>query len=189
MDRRRSLRVASGVRSSANARASRLRIADRIWIATALLHQSHPSRADFTKNEIRQKIEAEGLADDVERGTINAHLNEHCVANVPPSTGKYRMLFETPEGGLRLFRAGDPAHPGRMQLRTASKAIPRQQDIPERYLPLLNWYTNWSKQFPAERPRPAWEDDPLIRLIGSGRHIWADEHADEYVENLRREDV
>ena len=23
--------------------------------------------------------------------------------------------------------------------------------------------------------------DPLIRLIGSGKHIWADEHADEYV--------
>ncbi len=34
-----------------------------------------------------------------------------------------------------------------------------------------------------------WEDDPLIRLIGSGREIWADEHADEYVENLRREDI
>jgi hypothetical protein len=27
----------------------------------------------------------------------------------------------------------------------------------------------------------------LLRLRGSGRHIWADEHADEYVENLRRE--
>ncbi|MFP5235994.1 MAG: hypothetical protein ACLGSD_08820 [Acidobacteriota bacterium] len=35
---------------------------------------------------------------------------------------------------------------------------------------------------------PNYEDDPLIRLIGSGKHIWADEHADEYVENLRRED-
>ncbi len=34
-----------------------------------------------------------------------------------------------------------------------------------------------------------WEDDPLIRLIGSGKHIWADEHADEYVENLRRENI
>jgi hypothetical protein len=36
---------------------------------------------------------------------------------------------------------------------------------------------------------PNYEDDPLIRLIGSGKHIWADEHADEYVENLRREDI
>jgi hypothetical protein len=30
---------------------------------------------------------------------------------------------------------------------------------------------------------------PLLRLIGSGKHIWADEHADEYVENLRRENI
>lgn len=36
---------------------------------------------------------------------------------------------------------------------------------------------------------PNFDGDPLIRLIGSGKHIWADEHADEYVENLRREDV
>jgi hypothetical protein len=36
---------------------------------------------------------------------------------------------------------------------------------------------------------PNYDDDPLLRLIGSGKHIWADEHADEYVENLRREDT
>jgi hypothetical protein len=29
------------------------------------------------------------------------------------------------------------------------------------------------------------DDDPLLRLIGSGRDIWADEHADEYVRRLR----
>ena len=31
------------------------------------------------------------------------------------------------------------------------------------------------------------DNDPLLRLIGSGQQVWADEHADEYVENLRRE--
>jgi hypothetical protein len=36
---------------------------------------------------------------------------------------------------------------------------------------------------------PNYDNDPLLRLIGSGKHIWADEHADEYVENLRREDT
>jgi hypothetical protein len=29
------------------------------------------------------------------------------------------------------------------------------------------------------------EQDPLLSLIGSGRRIWADEHADEYVNRLR----
>ncbi len=168
--------------------ATRVRVADRIWIAVALLHQSHPSRTGFSKNEIRQKIEEEGLADDVERGTINAHLNEHCVANMPPSSGKYRMLYETGSNNLRLYRPSDPTHPARAQLRRASKVIPRERDIPERYLSLLAWYTNWVKRFEPTQQKASWEDDPLIRLIGSGKHIWADEHADEYVLNLRRED-
>jgi hypothetical protein len=29
------------------------------------------------------------------------------------------------------------------------------------------------------------EDDPLLALYGSGRDLWADEHADEYVRRLR----
>jgi len=29
--------------------------------------------------------------------------------------------------------------------------------------------------------------DPLLALYGSGKHIWADKHADEYVANLRKD--
>jgi hypothetical protein len=29
------------------------------------------------------------------------------------------------------------------------------------------------------------KDDPLLVLRGSGKHLWADEHADEYVKRLR----
>jgi hypothetical protein len=29
------------------------------------------------------------------------------------------------------------------------------------------------------------EDDPLLALIGSGKELWADEHADEYVRRIR----
>ena len=28
-------------------------------------------------------------------------------------------------------------------------------------------------------------DDPLLALRGSGKHLWKDEHADEYVRRLR----
>jgi hypothetical protein len=176
-------------------------IADRIWVATALLHQQHPLRSDFTKDEIRQKLAEEGLLEGVKEGSINAHLKEHCVANVPPSSGKYRMLFETePEKYLRLFRPGDLTHPARIQRRKPSKTTPRREEIPAKYWRLLDWYATWNAS--PDSPTPAastpsssggvaapWEDDPLIRLIGSGKHIWADEHADEYVENLRREDI
>ena len=29
------------------------------------------------------------------------------------------------------------------------------------------------------------DEDPLVRLFGSGKDLWADEHADEYVRGLR----
>jgi hypothetical protein len=29
------------------------------------------------------------------------------------------------------------------------------------------------------------DDDPLLALYGSGKGLWADEHADEYVRRLR----
>jgi len=163
-------------------------IADRIWIATALLHQEFPSRSDFKKDEIRQKMEDERLAEGVGRSTISAHLDQHCIANVPPSSGKYRMLYETSPGGkLRLFRPGDLTHPGRVPLRKPSKIVPKREEIPPQYWQLLDWYESWSKDTYTPDAPINWEDDPLIRLIGSGQHIWADEHADEYVERLREE--
>ncbi len=173
-------------------------IADRLWIATALLHQAHPMSESFTKVEIRKILNEKGLDEGVKEGSINAHLKEHCVANVPPSSGKYRMLFEPAPGKLRLFRPGDLTHPARVQPRKPSKTIPRREEIPSKYWPLLDWYADWSisscSSSPPDSGSPSgsttsYEDDPLIRLIGSGKHIWADEHADEYVENLRREDI
>jgi len=29
------------------------------------------------------------------------------------------------------------------------------------------------------------DDDPLLQLIGDGKDLWADEHADEYVRRIR----
>jgi len=46
---------------------------------------------------------------------------------------------------------------------------------------LLNWYNDWSMQ----AARTTEESDPLLALRGSGKKLWADEHADEYVRRLR----
>jgi hypothetical protein len=154
-------------------------LADRIWIAVALLHREFPGREDFSRGEIRSKLNEAGLSSGLKPTSVGAHLKQHLVANLRPSTTGYRMLFETRPGYLRLARHGDYVDPQRR-----SKQVPRRDELPEKYNPLLDWYEEWSGHS-AERN---WEDDPLIRLIGSGKHIWADEHADEYVENLRRED-
>lgn len=164
-------------------------LADRIWVAVALLHQALPLREDFSREEIREKLRQTGLMEGLKPGSVAAHLKEHLVANVPPSTGKYRMLYETAPGrNLRLFRPGDFTYATRFQKRKPSKSVPRLDEIPTEYRTLLNWYEQWCRDH-SEPATVRYEDDPLIKLIGSGKHIWADEHADEYVNNLRREDV
>jgi len=164
-----------------------IKLADRIWIAVALLQRENPSREDFDREEIRRKLRETGLMKGLKPQSVAAHLQEHLVANVPPSSTKYLMLYQTRPRFLRLLRMGDNIDPGRQSSRP-SKHIPKRDEVPANYLPLLDWYEEWSRQAPPVQPFN-YEDDPLIRLIGSGKHIWADEHADEYVENLRREDI
>ena len=38
---------------------------------------------------------------------------------------------------------------------------------------------------PDEKTAAEIENDPLLSLLGTGRDIWADEHADDYVNRLR----
>lgn len=166
--------------------STELRLADRIWLAVAMLQQRFPGSA-FSRLEIRQELEKSELGHGTNSASVNAHLKQHLVANVPPSTSKYTMLYETKVGFLRLYRPGDPIHPQRIS-RHSSKHMPRAEEIPSEYHPLLDWYGGWCREMSAPEPIN-YEDDPLIKLIGSGKHIWADEHADEYVNNLRREDL
>ena len=163
---------------------SELRLADRIWLAVAMLQEQFPNAA-FSKFEIRAELEKSGLGNGTNPASVNAHLKQHLIANVPSSTGKYRMLFETKVGFLRLYRPGDLVDPQRRSKR-GSKYMPKREEVPSQYHALLDWYEDWCRQQSASSA-VNWEHDPLIQLIGSGKHIWADEHADEYIDNLRKD--
>jgi hypothetical protein len=153
-----------------------LKVADEVWIATALLHREHLEAADFTVEEIVQRAAREGLHKPLRRG-VYVHVIQHCVANRPPNPGRYRMLFETGSGRRRLFRKGDSYHPDRER----AKITPEREDLPYGYNGLLGWYRDWS----AAATGNASKEDPLLSLCGSGKHLWADEHADDYVRRLR----
>jgi|SRR5579863_1337211 len=173
------------------------RIADGVWIATALLHNDHPDSPDFSEAEIYSRFLAEGLPRGEHSNTLKAHISSHCVANLPRSRkrkdpgklqgGAYRILYQTRSGFRRLFLPSDDVHPDRWQNRRPSKQIPIREQIPRKYWPLLEWYAEWSRRSPILDAPHDFDNDPLLRLRGSGRHLWADEHADEYVERLRRE--
>ena len=153
-----------------------VKVADEVWISAALLQREHPGRSDFEVDEIVHRAKREGLSKPF-RKSVYVHVIQHCVANRAPNSGRYRMLFETASGKRRLFRAGDPYHPQR----EGSKTTPEPEDLPEKYAHLLYWYHDWSADSTATRIK----NDPLLALYGSGKDLWADEHADEYVRRIR----
>jgi hypothetical protein len=155
---------------------SRMKVADEVWIATALLHRECPEQADFSTEEIVDRARKEGIADPLRPG-VYVHVVQHCVANRPPNPARYRMLFETAEGRRRLFRKGDAYHPAR----EGGKTAPDIQDMPSGYGGLLAWYHDWCATYDSA----ARKMDPLLSLRGSGKRLWADEHADDYVRRLR----
>lgn len=145
-------------------------------MSTALLHQEHPEKTDFSVEEIVARAGKQAMAGPIRPG-VYVHALQHCVANRPPNPGRYRMLFETGSGRRRLFRKGDPYHPAR----EGAKVVPNTEDLPPGYGGLVAWYRSWSASAAASGP----EMDPLLRLAGSGKKLWRDEHADQYVRRLR----
>ena len=149
-----------------------IRVADEVWIATALLHREHPQASDFSLKEIEARLVREGLTGDKRPG-VYPHLSVHCVANRPPDSGRYRMLFETAPSRRRLFRPGDPYHPKR----EGGKILPDCAAIPAKYHRLLNWYERaWA---------PALPGDPLLALAARHRDLWKTVDPDDYVRQLR----
>lgn len=154
-----------------------IRVADEVWIATALLHRQHPEQDDFTVGEIVRRAEAEKANGAGRlRPSVQVHAYLHCVANKAPNPGRYRMLVETTKGRRRLFRPGDPCHP----LRASGKDVPDAREVPPVYGALLDWYRR--EYVGADGGNDA---DPILSLRGMGKEIWAQEDADTYVNRLR----
>ncbi|MGB2635175.1 MAG: hypothetical protein WAM58_14695 [Candidatus Acidiferrum sp.] len=155
---------------------SRLKVADEVWLSTALLHRDHPDRSDFSIEEIVERAAHLNLHGSLRPG-VYVHVVQHCVANRAPNPGRYRMLFETDPGRRRLFRKGDPYHPDR----EGTKITPDANDLPNGYADLLPWYEGWCESSAKSNA----DHDAILALAGSGRELWADEHADDYVRRLR----
>ena len=155
-----------------------VKVADEVWIATALLHRERPDRDDFTIDDIVERARREGMTEKL-RPSVRVHATQHCVANRPPSPGRYRMLFATGKRTRRLFRTSDPYDPKR----EGAKTTPSPNEIPERYHALLDWYRT---EYLVKATETAGQD-PILALRGLGRELWRGEDPDEYVRRLREE--
>jgi len=112
-----------------------IKVADEVWLVTALLHREHPERLDFTISEIVQRAVHENMAGGYRPG-LQVHASTHCVASKMPNPATFRMLSETQRGRRRLFRMGDPVHAGRER----GRIRPELEDTPPNLHKLLEWY-------------------------------------------------
>lgn len=158
------------------------KVADEVWIATALLHRERPNEEAFSITEIVERAEREKLTPRLRPG-VRVHATLHCVADLPPNPGRYCMLRSVGRGRRRLFRPGDPVHPAR----SGAKTKPQRDELPEPFRELLDWYErDYAPGGRADRQGGRVErPDPLLALRGSGKEVWREEGPDEYVERLR----
>lgn len=169
-----------------------------VFLATTLLHKEQPGRSEFTIQEIVNRAARENINGELRSG-VSVHASQHCVANKAPNPGRHRMLFATGKHTRRLLLPEDEVHPGR-----TGKIFPDTGEIPEKYLPLLEWAKARfeaarkeqltyalsqgsapdSTRAPAERTAQGWLEG-LLEMEGLGKEYWKGVDPDEFVRKLR----
>ena len=152
------------------------RVADEVYLATALLHREQPEREDFTVSEIVNRAAKENIAGELRPG-VRVHATLHCVANRAPNPGRYRMLYATGPSTRRLLLAGDDIHPGR-----TGKMWPDPEAVPPAYRELIGW---GKQHYTKGNPRASRWLGGVLELFGTGKEMYRDEDPDEYVRKLR----
>lgn len=169
-----------------------------VFLATALLHQEQPGRSGFTIQEIVNRAARENITGELRNG-VSVHASQHCVANKTPNPGKHRMLFATGKHTRRLLLPDDEVHPAR-----TGKIFPDTGEVPEKYLPLLDWakrrYEEGGSVVGGQRsgsdqraarassvPTKTGDEwlGSLLEMEGLGKEYWKDVDPDEFVRKLR----
>jgi hypothetical protein len=170
-----------------------------VFLATALLHRERPEQNDFTIQEIVNRAARENVTGEMRSG-VNVHASQHCVANRAPNPAKHRMLFATGKHTRRLLLPGDDIHDGR-----TGKIFPEVDDVPVKYLSLLDWAKERYKggvsvsngpgnggtgnaaspREKAEAEAPRRHLQVLLDLRLAGVHLANGEDPDDYVRRLR----
>ena len=153
-----------------------IKVADEVFIATALLHRENPDREDFTISEIVARAVKENLYGQLRPG-VRVHASLHCVANREPNPGRYRMLYATGDHTRRLLRCEDEVHPQR-----TGKVFPDPDSVPEEYEDLIKWA---KQRYGEGTQRSTRWIDGIFHLRGLGTQLWRGEDADDYVKKLR----
>lgn len=111
-------------------------IVNEIWIAMAdIAYQVKDIRLSVKNRELETRVTE--LFDDSRPG-VYVHISQHVVAQKRLNTGYNKcFLSATQKGSRRLYLPGDNIHETR---KSNPQILPKREDLPEKYLYLLNWY-------------------------------------------------
>lgn len=154
--------------------AVNLKVADEVFLVMADLHRRNPDREDFSVPEVLVHANRLNLYGSLRPG-VGVHVRQHCVANLPPNPGAYRMLFATGKARRRLLRPGDIVHPLR-----SGKTWPDLAQIPPEHHELVRWAIH-RYEHPGPEPDAFQE---LLDLVGSGKGLWP-EGVDNFINGMR----
>lgn len=152
-----------------------MKTATQVWLSVALLQRETGRDATFSTPVIERRIEAEHWAGGVDKHTLSSHISGHCLASARPGPARARMLTRTSRGRYRLYRPGDPTHPGRLSGRTT----PAKEDVPATHRDLLAWYE--TEYATLDRAAAMDEFIRIMRESGAFRGV----DADAYVRDQR----
>ena len=107
-----------------------------VWIATAALQMERGTDAIFSNQEIMEKVLQQRIC-NVSCKTVEAHITNHCVANVSTvSASTHRKIIRVASGAYRLYKKGDPYH----HTRERGWIAPLKFQLPNEYKDLRRWY-------------------------------------------------
>ena len=152
-----------------------LKVADEVFLVVAMMHQDNPLADDFSVAEIMGRAHEMHLNGDIRPG-FQVHVRMHCVANMAPNPGDYRMLFASGKSRRRLLRKSDVANPFR-----EGKIFPEIQDVDPKFFEIISWA---KARYGLEETGPK-RFEGLRALRGIAKGLWKEESADEYIKRLR----
>jgi len=153
-----------------------MKIATQIWLATALLQRERGLDHDIPVGDVVALARSSSW-NGARAESLAAHVSSHCIATAKPSPDRYRMLTRTRRGHVRLFRRGDPYHPGRKD----GPTHPSREEVPAELRHIVDWYDS------AVARAATHAEDPILELREFSQRIgiWRGIDPDEYVRQLR----
>lgn len=113
-------------------------IADAIWVATAMLHESEGIHESFSRGRICDQVIKE-IDSSKNAGSIMHNISVHCLANRPArsKSDNHCKLYREGMGRYRLYRSGED---DRDPSRRGCHVEPDRERLPPEHHGRIEWY-------------------------------------------------